>query len=353
MLKEHIIISIHKTTLNSRDFSARKPRLSGFLIPRLTNTPNHPFPHPVQKAKSMNIFRKFSFLALILAFALTAAHTFLTRGLADTKAPVIEVPEENLKISIKDSDEVLLKGITATDDRDGDITDKIFVEQLGPFGENQSRTLTLAVVDNAGNVAKSERTITYTDYQAPRFKLEEPLIFSMAYDIDVEKNLTASDLLDGDITARIRESSKYQLPYQAGDYPLEFTVTNSAGDTSAFQATITLIDYNKALDNSGIGLSIYLIYLKKGQDFDPKDYLESITLGNYEYIREEDDDEPFFKYDDEARSLPSDNPDEIECSDLTITNPVNTQKPGCYEAIYEYHHKDNDLKVRLVVIVED
>ena len=83
-------------------------------------------------------------------------------------------------------------------------------------------------------MSKAQRSVTYNDYHAPQFTLDGPLQYALGAD-DVLDNIGATDQLDGNLSASAPKSQiSTAFPNDTeGEYPLEFTVTNSAGDVYA------------------------------------------------------------------------------------------------------------------------
>ena len=52
--------------------------------------------------------------------------------------------------------------------------------------------------------------------------------------------LTATDLIDGDISSRIRISSNAVSVTEPGEYPITVQVTNSLGDTASVRLTVAI-----------------------------------------------------------------------------------------------------------------
>ncbi|MCR5092889.1 MAG: hypothetical protein K6B72_02845 [Lachnospiraceae bacterium] len=76
---------------------------------------------------------------------------------ADRKAPQIIFTNADLRYSSSMSDEELLVGVTAQDDRDGDITERVVVEKV-VYSDGEGKVVVYyAASDAAGNVAKSSR----------------------------------------------------------------------------------------------------------------------------------------------------------------------------------------------------
>ena len=151
----------------------------------------------------------------------------------DRTPPVITMDTELIEVSVTADEEQLLQGIHASDNRDGDVSDLLVVENLSPLSPDFRSTVTYAAFDNTGNVARASRTLQFTDYHSPVFDLRRPLVFSSGTTPDVLGCLSAQDTIDGNISRRIKGtlvSDTSSLSY-AGVHEVEFRVTNSMGDT--------------------------------------------------------------------------------------------------------------------------
>ena len=151
--------------------------------------------------------KKFRILILIL-FLLSAAGlgaSTVYHALNDDKTiPVIQCPQEPLVLSVgENSTEKLLEGVTAWDEKDGDLTGSILIQGTSGTISGSETTITYAVVDSDDHVATASRVVQYSDYTPPRFGLEGELRYSVGNVIRVKDRLTAYDVVDGDISDRI------------------------------------------------------------------------------------------------------------------------------------------------------
>ena len=225
---------------------------------------------------------------LILAFFLlccigTGLYYYFFIYKDDVTPPVITAAEEELQVSVNATDEELLAGISAMDDRDGDVTDTLVVESVANVTEENTVTVTYAAFDQAGNVSKTVRTAKYTDYKEPVFSLSKALVFQEDMASDILSYVSARDVVDGNIGNNVKGtlvSDTRTLSY-AGLHQVEFRVTNSLGDTA--RITLPVDVYPAGSYNATVGLTNYLVYLKKGDDFIPESYLKSFTAGAKEY----------------------------------------------------------------------
>ena len=205
----------------------------------------------------------------------------------DLNAPVIECSADKISVSVKSSDAQILKYVKASDAKDGDLTKGIIIESISPFVGSNTAKITFAVCDSDNNVSKLEKDIEYTDYSAPVFNFSQPHVYYVgATKVDLLAGVTATDLLDGDISRRVViAESKIDLS-QPGVYPVTYRVTTSKGITS--EISINAYVYSSRL-KTDIVLKDYLIYSDSEIDPEeyieeyPEEYLEDDRYDNYDY----------------------------------------------------------------------
>lgn len=251
----------------------------------------------------------------------------------DTKPPEIMM-DGQLSISVLDSQDALLQGVSAKDDRDGNVTDSLVVESIIMTGQENTAKVVYAAFDSAGHVTKAERTVVFTDYRKPRFSLSAPLIYPSSASFDVLDRIRAEDDLDGDISKRIRATSLTEESIGVqGSHDVKFRVTNSLGDSSELVLPVEV--YPADAYKASLSLTDYLIYLAPGTAFNPKDYL-------YEYTRF-----------DETIYLRGAFPEELS---LKINGKVDTTVPGVYAVSYTVtgtlRETDYAAYSKLIVVVE-
>lgn len=193
----------------------------------------------------------------------------------DTTAPEITVSTEVLEVSVLGGKDVLLQGVAAADDRDGDVTGSLVVEGISQINDAHEVTVTYAAFDRSGNVAKAKRTVRYTDYESPRFMLNRSLAFYSGTSFDLLAAIRAEDMVDGDISYRVKATSLDETSVSAvGNHTVRFRVTNSMGDT--VELTLPVEVYTERY-NAQLTLTDYLVYIKAGDDFDYTDYLDEFV----------------------------------------------------------------------------
>lgn len=189
----------------------------------------------------------------------------------DTTIPTITVEGEIIDVSLNATDEELLKGVTAYDEKDKDLTAQIIVESISRFTEKGVSKVTYAVCDSDNNTAKATRKIRYKDYTSPRFKVSGTTCFSIYEAIDLREIITVKDCLEGNLTSEIIITSDNYSTTTPGAYSINVSVTNQKGDTA--EIDLPLIVEDRPLSAPEITLSEYLVYAEKGSQLNFEDYI--------------------------------------------------------------------------------
>lgn len=266
-------------------------------------------------------------IIFILALGIYGVSEWMQIRNRDTTIPKISSDRDVLKIPCQYTQEQLMEGMSASDGKDGDLTSQIITGSFSRFIEKGVCNLTYIVFDSANQSATLNRKIEFKDYHSPRFRLTEPLIFAEnegSY-MQLFSRIRVSDLLDGDLTdwiTQIDTDVKYQ---RVGNYTTTLSVSNHFGDTVTMDFPIHVV--NRETQRLDIQLSDYIVYLKKGESFDPDQYIKKLL-------------------DTQGKRLDSDI--------VSVSSDVDTQTPGLYEVHYEAEDKNgNQGQTWLIVIVEE
>lgn len=282
--------------------------------------------------KRMNVL-----LLTILAAAvgLFGCYMVWVHNSLDTVRPEISFEDGILEVSVEDPREKLLQGLKAVDARDGDVTDSVLVESIYGINDQNITTVTYAAFDRAGNVSKAQRQVRYPDYRSPRIELRGSLTFASGSGFDLMDYVGAHDVLDGDIRRRVHATliSDTRSIEAEGLHQVELQVTNSLGDTVVMVLPVEV--YDPEWYTADVELKEYMIYLERGERFDPNRYLEKFIV----------------------RGTPIDLTDGIpEDVFVEITNTVRTDTPGIYEVKYVLSQNSNMTTysgiAKLFVVVE-
>ncbi|MBQ7344802.1 MAG: bacterial Ig-like domain-containing protein [Oscillospiraceae bacterium] len=272
----------------------------------------------------MRTIKQILILALV---ALLAGHvvTAIYKGSSDrTIGPTIECAETTLEVRASDSESALMEGITAYDPQDGDLTQKVIVASVSKLVSNNTAKVTYLVFDSDDNMATYIRRIRYIDYMKPYFSIDPttPLIYpSTAENVQVVDRITAHDVVDGDLTHRVRVSTLSPTE-DAEVYDITLQVTNSLGDTSWVKLPVQFLPTDPLRPT--ITLKEYLVYAELNSTFDPMDYLSSATLPDGTALAPED---------------------------VTVTGSVDTSTVDTYRITFSYNHGGSVGKAILTVVV--
>ena len=265
----------------------------------------------------MRTLKTILIICLVLVTAAFAAGQVYSRVVADTVPPVITLDSDSI-ISVEDGRDALLRGVTASDAKDGDLTGQIIVSGVSKLISNNTAKVSYMVFDKAGNMASATRYVVYSDYHRPRFMLITPLVYSLGETVSITGRLQAQDAVDGDITSSIRVLSSDIISSTEGVYNLTLQVINSLGDTA--QVTLPVTIRAEADGDSAVKLRRYLVYVGLGYNFEPRNYIESVSAGSV--------------------------------SDVRIDSNVDTQSAGCYLVTYSVTSGGRSSSALMTVVVE-
>ena len=256
----------------------------------------------------MKILRILILVAFVITAGLFAVNEVRWLSDRDDTPPVITVDSDTLKLSVEAEEKDYLQGITAHDDKDGNVTDSIVVAGKSNFIEEGVIRVDYAAFDSHNNVSTASRTVRFTDYSSPRFVSDRPFMFkkSTSYDFDF---IRAIDVIDGEISNKVK--IMYSNLYSATtDSIITLEVTNSLGDIEKLELNVR-IQTPQEYSLYRPALWQYIVYTKVGEEIEPWNYVGGVWY-NGQYLTFE---ETEFDY-----SLVSFNP-----------NTVDYTTPGVYE----------------------
>jgi len=255
----------------------------------------------------MRYFRLLVILVFVAALLFSGWATLQYNKRQNNDKPRIVGEDATLELSVADGKEALLQGLTAEDETDGDLTDKIMVASVSHFLEPGTVRAKYVVFDSHNNSDTFTRQIHYTDYVSPVFSLSKAPVYQKGENFDLLSNLSVTDVIDGDISQRIRVVSNGVSNYTPGVYPVVVEASNSYGETVQVQIMVTYLE--KRSTAVSIKLHEYLVYVEQGGDFAPARWIASVT---------DRDHTP------------------LDRSKVTVEGNLDTDTPGCYSLTYTY-----------------
>lgn len=253
----------------------------------------------------MKILERVTVIVFVAVLAVFVGVKAYTRLAVDTTPPQISCDTDTIDISVSDPESVLLQGVTARDDRDGDLTGSILIKGVTSLLSGNTAQVSYVVFDSSNNMATCQRTIRYTDYEKPRFALSQPLIYPEGGPVMVLDKLSAADSAGEDISDNISIVSQNIDIYTAGRYSLTAQVSNSQGDIESVVLPVIITSAKKQL----VELKEYLVYLDQGASFNSGSYVSSVK--------------------DSAGAA-------YDLSHLSVEGQVDTSVPGTYYVSYSF-----------------
>lgn len=224
----------------------------------------------------VKLLRRLTLVLFVLMLVAFVVFTVIDKVKTDTTIPVITVETDVIELSVKDKQELLLEGVTAYDEKDGDITDKVLIESVSKFIEPGVCTVTYAVADSDKHVVKQTRKLRYTDYTKPEFYMKRALVYGVGEAMDIRAAVGARDCIDGDISDKVTIIATDYIQNTAGVFTVSLQVANSMGDTIYLDVTVH-VEGNETMAPE-IQLKKTLIYIKKGETPVFEDYIGDVTV---------------------------------------------------------------------------
>lgn len=259
--------------------------------------------------------------ALCIVSCLFAGAKWMQIRSGQNVPPEITCSKEILDISVLQGEEVLLSGMSAFDEQDGDLTAKILVGGISKLISDNTAKVTYLVFDSDDNMASFVRTIRYLDYHRPEINVTKAMNFTRDETMEIISHLKAIDVMDGDISDRIRIST-LRATNDSNIFSVVAQVTNSMGDTAKMELPVVMMESDP--DRPVLYLSEYLTYVEQGSVFNPRSFVRSVSVS--------------------GKSVPT--------SDVVWDSGVDTAVPGVYWVRYSYSSGGKTGMVMQTVVVE-
>ncbi len=222
---------------------------------------------------------------------------YRTIKVVDNVKPVIK-GINNTQVALGEMFDIL-KGVSASDKNDGDLTSKIKVEGTVDVNKIGTYKLTYSVSDKAGNKVSKQRNVTVVDKVSPVINGVKNYEIPFGQEFDSLKGVAATDNYDGDLTSEIKVEGEVNVE-KAGIYSLTYSVSDQSGNNVSVKRTVTVID-----STAPVLSGVEDIQINFGEDFNP---LKGITA--------------------------SDNSDGDITSKIKVDGTVDINKAGSYKLTY-------------------
>lgn len=175
----------------------------------------------------------------------------------DRTAPVFSYDrEEQIVYAEGESEELLLNGVKAIDERDGDVTDTLRVDKIYKSGEN-SAVVVYTAKDSSNNIGKLKRKVEYKEAEIvdesdeeTKNLLSKPQITLVQNEVTLKKgnnfNLmryieSAVDVDGSDLSRNLHASGEYDMN-SPGEYMIQVWAVNAEGIMSNIESFLLIVE---------------------------------------------------------------------------------------------------------------
>lgn len=163
-------------------------------------------------------------------------------------------------------------GFAASDNADGDLTDKVTVSGFVNSKKLGTYIVTYSVSDSMGNTCVTERKVRVSDMGAPAIALTGgESIFIKIGDTYREPGFSATDNMDGDLSSKVRIKGKVNTK-KAGRYDLTYTVSDASGNKSSATRSVYVHNGSDVADPANPGDKVVYLTFDDG----PSPYTEKL-----------------------------------------------------------------------------
>ena len=269
----------------------------------------------------MRFVRIVTLVVFILVSAAWGVSSFSFNKNKDDVPPVIEAQSDHIQITTASGEEGLLQGMTATDNKDGDLSDQILIGKQSKFVKKGTTEVTYLVFDSSNNPGYYTREVDYVDYHSPEFHLSEPLMFEKNSVVTILDRMRVLDSVQGDISDKIKIVSSDVDSEEVGIYTMGVEVSNKFGDIVTVQLPINIVE--KSNSEVELVLTNYFKTLNRLEPFDPEQMMPEIRLPNGSMGSPEN---------------------------MTVESNVDPAVPGTYQVFY-FYEDEQGLTGRTVLTV--
>lgn len=199
------------------------------------------------------------------------------------EAPVIEAEDKYIEVGTVITDELLLSGVTVTDDNDEELRATVRSHDVDSSSVG-TYEVTYEAEDSGGLVAT--KTVKVYVYQAFENINKAPVISAsdrtVAYgsvfdEAEALKGVTAYDEEDEDLTSEIVVESNPVDTSEPGEYEVEYSVTDSQGAKSYLTVKVTVEAKPPVTEEDKPVITVDEIALRVGDSFDDSEALKHVS----------------------------------------------------------------------------
>ena len=117
------------------------------------------------KRNTLHVLLVISCVAIVIGFVYAELKI-------DKVPPQIQVEDRDIEYKNGDDSSKLLDGVTATDDRDGDISSELFVYMIMDNNDGETATVFYGVEDSSKNISIASRKVRFAGTEGTKIQIE-------------------------------------------------------------------------------------------------------------------------------------------------------------------------------------
>lgn len=154
----------------------------------------------------------------------------------DKKKPLLAIDDADIYLC--PGDDIIPAKVKATDEYDGDLSDKVEFEVT-------KNKITYKVKDKSGNLSEVSKKIIYQDIEKPSLKLKGSEYINLYLNENyLEPGYEVDDNCDDEIAKKVKKEGNVNTS-KVGEYTITYSVTDKYSNTSEVTRKIRVIEKNK------------------------------------------------------------------------------------------------------------
>lgn len=200
--------------------------------------------------------------------------------LSDSSKPTITSTQDEISVPCDYTYEQMTAGLSAHDDKDGDLTDHILVGHMSRFIEPGVCDITYVVFDSSQHSASLTRRVHFSDYESPQVRSSSALVFALGEGNHQQllSRLSVYDMIEGELKDHVSSTSSNVSYSTEGRYYITVEASNNYGDSSSVRLPVHIV--NSSDIRQTIRLNQYIVYVNQGDDFSASDLISDEQSGS-------------------------------------------------------------------------
>lgn len=165
-----------------------------------------------------------------------------TVNVIDTESPIISL-KGDAEVIVDCKSKYEEAGYESNDNYDGDITDKVQINDKVNYSELGTFNIYYTVKDSSNNIGEAKRSIIVKDLSAPVIELKRNKDSYVIIGNELDLSYGAIDNYDGDVSNKVEVIGEADLN-KVGKYTITYKVSDSSNNTNEYTSTVNVQNKN-------------------------------------------------------------------------------------------------------------